>query len=192
VALQAGELRRRGALRPDASGTLTWGDPARPLGAVSFRSTGTRWIVNYRNGDGAEPQFVTEEIFLAHTLAGFGGVRTYFRCPGEECNRRVEVLYFAEGRFRCRRCHGLAYESQYEDVDRRARRRANKRRARLRYAGWAPFVYAPIVRPKGMWRRKFWRLQDSIDAGEYLACEMFTARLRRMADKTDGSRKRRR
>jgi hypothetical protein len=55
VALRVGELRRRGALRADASGTLSCGDPARPLGAVDFRSTGTRWIVNYRNGDSAEP-----------------------------------------------------------------------------------------------------------------------------------------
>ena len=39
-------------------------------------------------------------------------------------------------------------------------------RARLSYEPLRPFLYAPVVRPKGMWRRKFWRLQDSVDEAD--------------------------
>jgi hypothetical protein len=38
VALRVGDLQRAGALRADAWGTLSWGDPQRPLGAINFRS----------------------------------------------------------------------------------------------------------------------------------------------------------
>ena len=41
-------------------------------------------------------------------------------------HRRVFTLYFARGAFRCRHCHGLAYECQAEDRERRAQWRANK------------------------------------------------------------------
>jgi hypothetical protein len=178
VALRAGELRRGGA-----SGSLSWGDPARPIGAVNFRSTGTRFFVSYRFRDGDKAEWFSDEIFLAPTRAGFGGMRTYFRCPGAECNRRVETPYFAKGRFRCRRCQGLAYESQYDDVEHRARRRANKRHGRLRYGAWMPFAFAPIVRPKGMLRRKFWRMQDSVDEADCHASAARAIRLKALVDR---------
>jgi hypothetical protein len=188
VALRVGELARRGALRADASGTLTWGDPERAFGAVNFRSAGTRLVLSYRIGDGDRAHHVAEHIPLARVGAGFGGMRTYFRCPGEGCNRCVEVLYLANGRFRCRRCHNLAYESQYEAAHRRARRRATKMRARLRYGAWEPYAWAPVARPKGMWRRKFWRLQDAIDKADHVATAAHVMQLRALADKVCGSR----
>jgi hypothetical protein len=145
-------------------------------------------ILNYCIGDGDAAQHVTEEIYLKRLCAGFGGMRTYFRWPAPECNGRVEVLHHAEGgRFRCRRCHGLVYECQYEDSTRRAARRANKPRTRLRYAAWQPFVLGPIVRPKGMWRRKFWRLQDAIDEADYVATAVCVMHLQALADKVCGS-----
>jgi hypothetical protein len=70
-------------------------------------------------------------VELSFVPAAFGGARAYFLCPGAECGRRVSVLYFQRGAFRCRHCHGLAYESQREDARRRTRRRADKLRARL-------------------------------------------------------------
>lgn len=186
LALRVGELRRWGALRDGAWGTFPWDDPEQPLGAINFRSAGTRLVISYRIGIGADARSFTEEIFLARVRAGFGGMRNYFRCPDPDCNRRVEALHFAKGRFRCRRCHGLVYEPQYEDADHRAYRRANKLRARLRYEAWRPFILAPIVVPKRMWRRKFWRLQDAIDEADCIASMTCAARSEALADRRAG------
>ena len=159
LALHVGDLQRGGVRRPGAFGTLTWGMPARPLGAVRFRATESELELSYCVGDGATESIV-ERISLARVGAGFGGVRTYFYCPA--CARRIEHLYFASARFRCQTCHGLAYASQCEDVERRAARRANKARARLGYPAWRLCELVPVARPKGKWSRKSSALQTRV------------------------------
>ncbi|MDR4470663.1 MAG: hypothetical protein MRJ68_20570 [Nitrospira sp.] len=58
----------------------------------------------------AEP--IRQEVRLTHSLNPRGGTRRWFSCP--TCQRRVGVLYYLPSQlFRCRRCHGLAYPSQY-------------------------------------------------------------------------------
>jgi hypothetical protein len=54
---------------------------------------------------------IRERIRLETTTPHFGGLRWWTRCPG--CGSRVAILYDAPGggRFRCRRCWGLTYES---------------------------------------------------------------------------------
>ena len=98
-----------------------------------------------------------------------GGARAYFLCPGAECGRRVAVLYFRRSVFRCRHCHSLAYESQREDARRRARRRADKLRARLGLATAASPCAAKVVKPKGMWSSAFERLHANAIAAESVA-----------------------
>src|SRR5262249_5089506 len=48
------------------------------------------------------------------TRPEFGGLRQWYVCPA--CHRRVRKLYSpaAGHEFRCRRCYGLLYKSQYE------------------------------------------------------------------------------
>jgi hypothetical protein len=110
-----------------------------------------------------------ERVKLDRVPTSFGGARTYFRCPGVGCDRRVMALYFASDRFRCRRCHTLAYESQCENAEQLIERHADKARALLGYPAWRPFERAPIVRPRGMWRRKFWRLQHAVEMNDDIA-----------------------
>ena len=113
----------------------------------------------------------------------FGGERTYLRCPGLGCGLRVMALYLVGALFRCRHCHGLAYECQSEDALRRAERRADKARARLGYQRGRPFGPAPEVRPKGMWMRTFWDLYGRVLAADYGAHQAFVARLQSLGDR---------
>jgi hypothetical protein len=124
-----------------------------PPGATDF-------TLSYQLGEGEGAKSVVERVEPDRVPSSLGGTRNYFRCPGAECSRRVMALYLVSGLFRCRRCHGLAYECQGEDAKRRAERRADKARAHLRYRIWRPFDLAPITRPKGMWRSKFWRTAE--------------------------------
>jgi hypothetical protein len=120
-------------------------------------------------------------IAVVWTDANFGGERVYLVCPGPECGRRVSILYLARGAFRCRHCHGLAYGCQAEDRQRRARRRANKRRASLGSDQWRPGALPVVVRPKGMWRSTFVRLQKRAVAADIVADMHLNARLMKIA-----------
>jgi hypothetical protein len=55
---------------------------------------------------------VTERLPVVTTATAFGGRRHWFSCPA--CGRRCRILYGAD-RFRCRRCLGARYASQYQD-----------------------------------------------------------------------------
>ena len=147
VALCVRDLKRQGALRPGVSGTFTLGSQPQPPGEVSFSTTRHDLELSYSVGAGAAEALV-EHISLARVGAGFGGMRTYFECPG--CAQRVERLYFWGERFRCRTCHGLACESQYEAPHDRAYRRADKMRAHLGYDESRAFRMALPVRTRAM------------------------------------------
>jgi hypothetical protein len=49
-------------------------------------------------------------IPLLRTPCRYGGTRPWFECPN--CSQRCAKLYFCDGSFRCRKCHGLGYMSQ--------------------------------------------------------------------------------
>src|SRR5215470_1773311 len=55
----------------------------------------------------------TQTVPFTWTAAGWGGRRCWFACPG--CERCARVLYRSGSQWRCRRCVGLTYASQYED-----------------------------------------------------------------------------
>jgi hypothetical protein len=166
LALDVNELRRKGALAPGACGTLTW---EHAVASVAFRVDNATLILSYHDQRAAELRDVEQRVELSSIPAEFGGSRTYLLCPGEGCGRRVSVLYFRRGVFRCRLCHGLAYESQREDGRRRARRRADKLRARLGWQQRRALALPIVVKPKGMWRRTFERLRGNAIAAESVA-----------------------
>jgi len=98
----------------------------------------------------------------------FGGLRYYFRCPYVEgrvdCRRRVTKIYWYGDRFRCRQCTALSYRSQSESPFSRNLRRGNRIRIRL---GGSRSALDPIpIRPKGMWRRTYFRMVDECRQAE--------------------------
>jgi hypothetical protein len=104
------------------------------------------------------------------------------------CGRRVTKLYFSQGRFRCRHCHGVIHGSVYEPAWRRAYRRAYKLRQRL---GLVPGVggggtdggggRGVPVKPKGMTVHDYKRLLEAAQQAEVRAYEAGTAQIRWLA-----------
>jgi hypothetical protein len=78
-----------------------------------------------RNGT---PLDVAELVPFAFTPTRFGGRRTWFQWLA--CSRGCRVLYGGRW-FRCRRCHGLRYDSQHEPYHQRALYLADKLRKRV-------------------------------------------------------------
>lgn len=73
----------------------------------------------------------TKRFHFTRTACFFGGQRIWFVCPG--CGRRAAKLY---GRwdFRCRRCRGFHYDSQYDRMTGTANR-LNRIEAKLKRKG---------------------------------------------------------
>ena len=118
------------------------------------------WISGYRlSGVDGEPCF-------DFTHLPSGGQRTWFLCPA--CGRRCGVLYAIRGRYACRKCGRLKYESQSEPSHYRALRKAQKIRVRL--GGSANMTEPFPERPRYMHRRTYQRLGDryEVAVGQYL------------------------
>ncbi|MFY9838788.1 MAG: hypothetical protein WAK55_20390 [Xanthobacteraceae bacterium] len=163
------ELHRKDALTPGASGTLMWERDGNAQASAAFRVHDGVLTLCYHDQRATEPRDVEQRVALSSVLTAFGGSRAYFLCPAMECGRRVSVLYFRRGAFRCRHCHGLGYESQREDARQRARRRADKLRARLGWPQQRAIALPIVVKPKGMWSRTFERLRGTAIAAESVA-----------------------
>jgi len=95
-------------------------------------------------------------VALTETPCNYGGSRKWFFCPS--CRRRCGVLYIYQ-RIACRRCHGLAYASQYEPAcDRMLRQLLKIHRA----IGVDMDICAPFnPPPKGMSVKRWRQLIDA-------------------------------
>lgn len=97
-------------------------------------------------------------INVLMTRCHFGGSRLWWECPGEECGRRVAILYERDGEFACRTCRGLSYKSQRTGRTERLRQAAERLRREM---GWQPGIAnGQGQRQPGTHLRTYLRLQE--------------------------------
>jgi hypothetical protein len=100
VTVSTGDLLRYGFLPECDCGLMTWrngfGEQVYSLTLDVRAGVVSLWQTR---------QTVALESLSLH----FGGLRWWFRCP--KCDRRCAKLYLLEGRFICRLCCNLAYQS---------------------------------------------------------------------------------
>ena len=149
-------------------GSWQWTRANERAASVNLRAEHGRLHLTYRVSITGDWEDVVEAIRVVYVACSYGGIRPYFICPGvvngTACSRRVVKLYCAERYFLCRHCYGIAYACQSEGALDRAYRRANVIRQRL---GGDPGISAPFPqKPKGMWWRTYWRLQQMAFAFE--------------------------
>lgn len=149
-------LRRKRCLRPGCAGKLTWSRGGTRTGNIDYRieTTGLRLIYKTRSHGGAWRD-VNELVPFVQTPTNFGGGRQWFKCLS--CGARCRILY-GGGYFRCRRCHRLKYESQYEPAFACAASRALKIREKLGGMGGLDMPFPE--KPKGMHWRTYERLRN--------------------------------
>ena len=123
-ALSIRSLKKYGYLNGYRSGTMTWtsgwsGDKS-SIGIEShFYGSDPHFRLHYtQTSFDGEKTDLDYHVRVTSTPCYFGGVRYWFICPlirnGVPCQRRVGVLYGAGKYYGCRKCHGLAYQSQQE------------------------------------------------------------------------------
>lgn len=142
-------MERQGYLTAFHGGSLYWSRRGERFASINFRSESDRVVLSYRNRTcGEEWESLEYPVLLERTQCNYGGFRAWFRCQARGCGRRTATLF--GGRiFACRRCYGLAYESQRQCARDRAADRAQKVLDRLRADEYTIFNSLP-PRPKGM------------------------------------------
>jgi hypothetical protein len=147
-------LRRKRLLTVGRWSTLTWSVRGEKTGSVQITAVQDGVLLSYRARQrGEDWQQIEEAIPLVQTATNFGPRREWFRCLS--CGRRCRIIYGGV-RFRCRKCQGLRYESQYEPAFARAASRALKIRDKLGGKGGLDEPFPE--KPKGMRWRTYWRL----------------------------------
>jgi hypothetical protein len=162
LALDVNRLARNGGISRDhwISGTYGWTctDTQERVASVNYdlipSSSGPILQLRYTVSSPGGPGPVRVSVRLEEMSCHFGGSRWWFACP--RCDRRAGKLHIPpEGElFACRKCHGLYYQVQRENVIWRTLRRAQRMRKRLGGDGSSDFLYS---RPKGMHRLTFER-----------------------------------
>lgn len=176
---------------PGSGNTMRWGTRAT---CESFRGTGARlswnlggepagsiWCdihdcgmeLTYRSREPGSDEWrdVRELIPFTYTSQKLGGRRLWFEC--KSCRRRCAVLY-GGSRYRCRKCWGLAYQSQREEVQDRLIRRARK--LRRRYGGSECLDEPFPDKPKGRHWAPYERAMREADALELAADRLMLRR----------------
>jgi hypothetical protein len=148
-------LRREKLLTLGRRSSINWSRGGRPSGSIQVEclTDGIRLVYRTRP-PGGDWKDVSEIVPLIETATRFGGRRQWFRCLA--CGNRCRILY-GGAYFRCRQCHRLKYETQYEPPFARAATRALKIRERLGSRGGIDDPFP--VKPKGMHWKTYERLQ---------------------------------
>lgn len=160
LALDVRRLQRTGVLERRYLFNWQWTRDGERVGYIGICPEPNCVILKYRHESRAEGRTDHEyAVPLEWTRCHYGGERAWFRCPAKDCGRRVAILYGGTI-FACRHCYRLAYPCQRESPGDRADSRAWK--IRQRCGGWGCLL-DPVLRPKGMHRQTFRRLEKAYE-----------------------------
>lgn len=154
-------LKRHGGLIPGYISTVSWSNEINQTGAIQIAAETDQLVFKYKFQSAGESwRDIDLPIALDWTSCNIGGKRPWFICPIPSCGKRAAILY-ADRCFVCRHCLNLVYESQYEDAELRASRKANRLREKL---GWSNGILdGKGEKPKGMHLKKYNRLMEQYD-----------------------------
>ncbi len=110
--LDLNQLIRARLLVPNTHFEWCWRDrEGRSLGRMGVSVKIDHLLLDYEVKTQEGLRHFNERITLTRTPTRFGGHRQWLCCPG--CQNRAVVLYALQEVFRCRKCQGLLYQSQY-------------------------------------------------------------------------------
>jgi hypothetical protein len=155
-------LRRQKLLNAGRWSTLTWSVRGEKTGSIRFTLKDNGVLLSYRaRSRGEDWRDVEEVVPLVKSPTNFSAQREWFQCL--TCRRRCRILYGGT-LFRCRKCQGLRYETQYEPPFARAATRALKIRDKLGGKGGIDDPFP--AKPKGMHWRTYERLRRQAEKYE--------------------------
>lgn len=161
--IDIGWLNRKQLLNRGHWSSLRWSVRGQQTGSIQLTLVPAGVKLRYRARQHGEDWRQIEEVIpLVETKTNFGGGRQWFQCLA--CGRRCRIIYGGI-RFRCRKCQGLRYESQYEPPFARAASRPLKIRERLGSKGGIDDRFPD--KPKRMHWKTYERLQDEAERHQH-------------------------
>jgi hypothetical protein len=145
-------LGRQKMLKPGRASSIRWSNAGAAV-SVGIVAGDNCVQFNYLHRSGDAWQQARDVVAFTYTQTCFSGRRRWFACPA--CGRACRVLFGVP--FRCRRCHGLTYRSQYQSAGGRAANRMLTLRTRL--GGSGHFLDPFPTRPRHMHRKTYARLR---------------------------------
>lgn len=88
----------------------TWSCEGEVTGSIGVARTGYGVRLEYTVGSGRDCRDASQNITITSTECHYGGTRSWFACPA--CHHRAAVLFLRSGRFACRKCQRISYQSQ--------------------------------------------------------------------------------
>ncbi|MEE9589994.1 MAG: hypothetical protein V3V97_18465 [Hyphomicrobiaceae bacterium] len=145
--LDLAALRRKGLFAHNGWSTLTFSRAGETIASIQVTSDDHGLCFRYRarSWDSNAWEAIEDRVPFTYTDTNFGGRRQWFQCPS--CRRSCRVLYGGKY-YRCRKCYGLKYESQYETSWMRAETQAQRICTRLGGTGCIDDPFP--AKPKGM------------------------------------------
>ena len=158
VALNIRELQEHAGLEPGRAYNLHKRKRGKKYGVFSIVVYEDYLELRFIACSHQASRFPTQIINLTRTPCNFGGYHPWFLCPGNQCGRRVAILYGPHWML-CRHCWGIAYQSQREDKLQRMYRKLRSIEAKYpkRLFTWEPETQK---RSKGMHHRTFEFLEN--------------------------------
>lgn len=154
--LDMADLKRLGMLQPGGRYSLAWFQGGEKTGSIVVRPSFNSVLLEYKARQwGDDWQEIEDRIPLAFSTPNYGGRRTWFVCPS--CGKRKRVLWGGTY-FRCAKCYGMVYDSQYEDRASRLIQKSQK--VRMKLGGDANLIDWFPPRPKRMRRKTYERLLE--------------------------------
>jgi hypothetical protein len=172
ILLDSNQLTRDGCLKNGWNGIMTWSRNGVKSSSIGMRTTANYLHLGYRSERYGS---VIQPIRIERLPCRYGGSRAYFTC---ECGRRIVKLYGFGKHFLCRHCHGLFHSSKNEGFWDRSLRQRTKHKRRL--SGDASLEAYEMPKPKGMWWKTYYRLQEAAQAAEGRAADDFIIAARRL------------
>jgi hypothetical protein len=122
LALRVSDLAKNGFLANYyATGRLEWHNGAFIVTYALKTFAGQKFLnLNYSLGTDSNSREVSVSVGILSTPCHYGGLRWWFCCPGEGCERTTARLYLPmeKPNFACRTCHNLTYQSVQEHDNR--------------------------------------------------------------------------
>jgi hypothetical protein len=181
ISIDVRRWHRVGRLRVGQFFSWSWTRGGEPSGNINVRTEQDAVVLMFRSQTYGNAQWksVEQRVPIAWTACHLGGRRPWFICSvysgGRYCGRRVALLYGAGELFACRRCYGLAYESQHEALHHRGLGKAQK--IRMKLGGSPNMIESFPEKPKGMHRKRYAQLRTRHDAATQRAFGMTAAYL---------------
>lgn len=180
--------QRTGVLRPGALATWQWTrDDGEPCGTIQtfMNHDGDCLTLDYATRRDGETSWTPHKgaVWLDTTPCNYGGHRVWLRCPG--CQSRRAVLFNANGLFRCRACHDLAYTSTRETSTDRSIRRCAAVQRRLGADGRGIRIWEIPPKPDGMHWETYERLAHEISVHGHRALKVMIEDRKALAERID-------